>query len=108
MNYSIDYSDDKDSYTDKRSFNNIEITPQTKITTGAKKDVTTTLLADYDGDGVTDDTFTAGVNEDGKVLDNGDWARKGVALVCAFWVLVIAVGVICFVVRRQRAHRRAP
>lgn len=69
MNYTIGFMDDGGKYSDLRNFNDIEISPNTKIDTVAQNASVTTLKVDSDGDGRYDIKYKAGANGIGEEVD---------------------------------------
>lgn len=106
MDYSIGFVDDEGEYSDMRYFDGIEVSPQTQIATTASVSDSTLLTVDYDGDGVAEKRLVAGANEHAKLVDNSDYAWRGLTYLGAVLVLFAALHV-WNKVRRYRKEKRA-
>lgn len=92
MTYTIGYMDENGEYSDLRSFEDIDITKRTEITTVAKANPKSDIVlkVDTDGDGKTDETYKAGPNEDGELVDY-TWIIYLIAGIAAAIILLILI-----------------
>ena len=94
MDYVIGFVDDEGEYSDMRRFDNIAITPATKITTAAENTAVTRLDVDENGDGSIDVTYAARANGRGRIVDNGAMVSAGMTLgACAAILLACLVAI---------------
>ena len=70
MDCSLGFADAKGDYTDFRSFENIAITPSTRVYTTTEEADRSRLTVDADGDGVIDYAYEASSNERAQLVDN--------------------------------------
>ena len=90
MDYTIGFMDEAGDYTDIRTFEDIDITRRTRISTVAEPAAETLLSVDEDGDGVVDFAYRAGANEEAQLVDNGWAAYLVIAGVSVLFVLGVA------------------
>jgi len=68
MDYTIGFVDDKGNYSDMRTFKDIKVVDGTRVETGAGFADQVTMTIDADGDGKVDEQYTAGVNEEARLV----------------------------------------
>lgn len=105
MNYTIGFMDDSGEYSDLREFNDIAISPKTKIDTVAGNSSLTVLKVDSDGDGKYDMTYKAKANSKGELV-NYDYISYIVVGVIAFIVLLIAYFKIKSMIKKQKEKKK--
>ena len=105
MNYKINFMDEKGEYTDFREFENIRITPQTRIDTTAKISDSTVLNVDSDNDGTYDLTYVAKENSKATVSKRTPVQGSPIGvifiIVASVSVLLIAA-ILVFKIRREK------
>ena len=83
MDYAIRYFDAQENLVDERIFENVPLTDQTVITTGSDSSGDIQLEVDENGDGTTDELWSAGSSEWVTVPDNERIPMTGLSLSCA-------------------------
>ena len=105
MNYKINFMDENGEYTDFREFENIRITPQTRIDTTAKISDSTVLNVDSDNDGTYDLTYVAKENSKATVSKRTPVQGSPIGvifiIVASVSVLLIAA-ILVFKIRREK------
>lgn len=106
MDYSIGFANDEGDYDDFRTFDEIEVTPATQVTTMAEIAPATALVVDVDGDGVIDQRLRADAYGSAGIANNGLALAAGAALACA-GMAAVHVGGNYWWLWRTRRRRRA-
>lgn len=106
MDYSIGFANDEGDYDDFRTFDEIEVTPATQVTTMAEIAPATALVVDVDGDGVIDQRLRADAYGSAGIANNGFALTAGAALACA-GMAAVHVGGNYWWLWRTRRRRRA-
>lgn len=106
MDYSIGFANDEGDYDDFRTFDEIEVTPATQVTTMAEIAPATALVVDVDGDGVIDQRLRADAYGSAGIANNGFALAAGAVLACA-GMAAVHVGGNYWWLWRTRRRRRA-
>lgn len=104
MNYTIGFMDEDGKYGDLRRFKDVSVSPNTVIDTTASVSDETTLNVDDDGDGVYDQTYIAGVNEDGQAVDYAyiAYIAAGILILVVILIVIVKIIIIIGIIKKRR------
>jgi|GEM_PF-1727514 len=107
MNYSIGFMDSEGNYSDMREFNDIPITPETRITTVAARASSSVMSIDSNGDGKTDLKYKAGQNSAATLVKTNPLKRAAIITLIVVLVAAAAAAAVLIIMKLRKKKAAA-
>ena len=107
MNYTISYPDENGEYTDVREFKRVPITKDTVMAATTKKEDTSVLKVDTDGDGTFDLNYEAENDKPAEEISGSGMMKVILILVNSLGAAVILAYLILMLIRKSQEKKAA-